>query len=372
MRAHFINVPFEAFGLKMFSLKRSWSSALLIFFNLSFFVIPASAQFWHILPPVSDSDAISAGFSNDQKKAFFIRRDAGVANVWCTVIMDKYGGIIAGPKNPLIQVTKFTDRGIVRFFHLLNRPEILFMRTTENGKDFHIYRMKDDGADQPQDLTPGGNGITNIIIGASYDGRYVYYTNNAVHADKVDVYRYDTQQFTSDLIFPNDKDYEVLSWTRDQNKLLIGDSSTMSFMMYDIETTNQTPLKMTDGRTVISATLDPTNTTDQKGYKLDIVGMEINKNLPTNELRDSNSWKAKSRKGMFETDYSPNCKYTIQRMLGRWTVKDVGTNAPLPIPEGTRPVAIAPKETLLIYLDGSKLYLYDIAKNASTELATVR
>jgi hypothetical protein len=356
----------------MFSVKRSCTFLLLFSLYSSFSAISVRAQFWHILPPVSDSDAISAGFSNDQKKIYFIRRDGGIANVWSTVIMDKYGGIIAGPKSPVVQVTKFNDRGVVRFFHLLNRPEILFMRTTDNGKDFHIYRMKDDGTDQPQDLTPGGNGVTNIIIGASYDGRYVYYTNNAVHQDKVDVYRYDTQQFTSDLIFPNDKDYEVLAWTRDQNKLLVEDSSSSSFMMYDIETTVQTPLKMPDGRSVISATLDPTNTTDQKGYKLNIVGMEINNNLPANELRDSNSWEAKSRQAMFEIDYSPNCKYTIQRMLGRWTVKDVGTNAPLPISEGTRPIAIAPKETLLLYLDGSKLYLYDISKNASTELATVR
>src|ERR1035437_11019166 len=133
----------------MSSRKLSFFLISVFILNSSFFIVPALAQFWHVLPPVSDSDAISAGFSNDQNKVFFIRRDAGVANVWSTVIMDKYGGIIASPKTPLTQVTKFTDRGIIRFFHLLNRPEILFMCCVETGRAFPLYRMAAHGSAQP-------------------------------------------------------------------------------------------------------------------------------------------------------------------------------------------------------------------------------
>jgi hypothetical protein len=332
----------------MFSPNHPWSRVLLIILNVSFIVLPARAQFWHVLPSVSDSDAISAGFSNDQKKVFFIRRDNGVANVWSTVIMDKYGGIIASPNTIPTQVTKFTDRGVVRFFHLLNRPEILFMRATDNGKDFHIYRIKDDGSEQPQDLTPGGDGVTNIIIGASYNGRYVYYTNNAVHHDKVDCYRYDTQQFTSDLIFPNDKDYQVIAWTRDQTKLLVEDPSANILIYYDIETTERTPLQVDSSRKIGYVNLNPSTLQIEVDY-------------------------FDAKKGLHPTDYSPNCKYQIYDASGRWTVSDVAThNIEIPLPQGARPIAIAPKETLLVYLNGSKLYLYDIAKNNSTELSSVR
>jgi len=333
----------------MFSLKRFWSRALLIIFNLSFFIIPARAQFWHVLPPLSDSDAISASFSNDQKKVFFIHREAGVANVWSTVIMDKYGGIIAGPKNIPTQVTRYTDRGIVRFIHLLNRPEIVFMRATENGKDFHIYRMKDDGSEQPQDLTPTGAGVTNTIIGASYNGRYIYYTNNAVHSDKLDCYHYDTQQFTSDLIFPNDKDYEVLAWTHDQNKLLVEDPEANTLMYYNIETTERTPELVNAGERLRYVSIDPST------FKIETFDFKDGIHMP------------------FWEDYSPNGKYMLKEEAGKWSVKDgSGTNTMLPLPDGVRPIAIAPKETLLVYLYGSKFYLYDITKNANAELGSVQ
>jgi hypothetical protein len=332
----------------MVSFKRACSFFLFFILNASFLITAVHAQFWHVLPPVSDSDAISAGFSNDQKKVFFIRRDNGVANIWSTVIMDKYGGIIASPNSPLTQVTKFTDRGVIRFFHLLNRPEIVYMRATDNGKDFHIYRIKEDGT-QTLDLTPGGDGVTNTIIGASYDGRYVYYTNNAIHRDKVDVSRYDTQQLMTDLIFPNDKDYEVLAWTRDQQKLLVEDPTANTLMFYNIETTERSPLYSDTLRGLSFVNLNPSD------LKCEIFSVVKGEQIP------------------LPMDYSPNCKYVIYGMPGRWAVKDsVNGKVSFPLPFGVRPIAIAPKETLLLYLNGSKLYLYDIAKNNSTELASVR
>jgi hypothetical protein len=331
-----------------------------IVYCLSFIISPVHAQFWHVLPSVGKGDEVAAGFSNDEKKIFYLNTKDGVGNVWSMVIMDKYGGIIAGPKNPPVQITKFTDHGIVRFFHLLNRPEFVFMRATENGKDFHIYRMKDDGSEQPQDLTPGGEGITSEIIGASYNGRYVYYTNNAVHHDKVDVYRYDTQQFTSDLIFPNDKDYRVLAWTHDQNKLLIEDSNAHSLSYYNIETTQKTLVGSTDGE-IMNAEYGPS------GLKVSELVLKTGgaKSTPKDSY-------AAAMNAVFSVDYSPNGKFEITHEGGKWLVGVIATNTPLMLPEGARLLAIAPKETLLVYEDSSKLYLYDIAKNKSTELTLVQ
>jgi len=307
------------------------------------------AQFWHALPPVDSSHTLSACFSNDEKKVFYLTKEGGVANIWGMTVADKYGRIIAGPANPPVQITKFTDRGIVRFFHLLNRPEILFMRLADDGKDYHIYRIKDDGTEM-QDLTPGTEGITNEIIGASYNGRFVYYTNNKVNRDKVDVYRYDTQQFSSDMVFPNDKDYKVLAWTRDQNKLLIEDSSTNSLMLYDIETTERTPVSVKTGEKISAVMLDPATL-----------------NVQVFDLLHNNQ--------AFPIDFSPNCKYMIDRESEKLVVKDAATNTNLDLKEDYRPLAIAPKETMMVYSlpstgNASKIFLYDIAKNSSTELAT--
>ncbi len=328
--------------------KRSYGILSFLFFNVAFSIIPAHAQYWHVMPPIGKGDEVDAGFSNDEKKIFYLSSEGGIGNVWSMVIADKYGGIIASPKNPPVQITKFTDRGIVRFLHLPSRPEIVFMRATENGRDFHIYRMKDDGSEQPQDLTPGGDGVTNQILGTSYNGRYVYYTGNVVHHDKVDVYRYDTQQFTSDLIFPNDKDYEMLAWTKDQTKLLVEDSTRNTLMFYDIETTERTPVPLDASQKIGQVNLDPNTLKVDADY----VG---------------------GKKTMLPLDYSPNCKYSIFNEAEKWIIKDAATgNAELPLPTGARPLAIAPKETLLVYLNDAKLYLYEIAKNKSTELVSVR
>jgi hypothetical protein len=353
----------------MFSVKRSCSVSLFLILNFSFLIFPAHAQFWHALPPIGSTPSIDVSFSDDGKKVFYLATKDGVGNVWGMVIMDKYGGIIADPKNPAIQITKFTDRGIVRFFHLLNKPQIVFMHAMENGKDFHIYRMKDDGSEQPQDLTPGGEGVTNVIIGASNNGRYVYYTNNSVHHDKVDVYRYDTQQYTSDLIFPNDKDYQVLAWTHDQRKLLIKDSSTNSFKYYDIETTQWAPLEFPADGKVIDVILDPSS---QTPIALDEAGQVKTWN---GDIGMAHGWRYMRKDVLSHIDYSPNGKFIITHSPGMWEVRDIVSGENLKLPEGAHPLAIAPKETMLVYsipvTRGSNLFLYDIAKKASVQLGEV-
>ncbi|MDP4200554.1 MAG: hypothetical protein Q8922_08040 [Bacteroidota bacterium] len=301
----------------------------------------AHAQFWHALPAIDSSTRNGIGnvgdatFSNDEKRVFYLSG----GNVFSLVIADKYSRITATPGMTPTQVTKFTDRPIVRFVHLTNRPEIIFMRLGENGKDYHIYKQKDDGSDQPQDLSGDANAE---IIGLSYNGRYVYYTANKVHKDKVDCYRYDTQQYTSDLILPNDRNWRVLSWTRDQKKILIARPNPgAALMLYDIESTERTRLG------------DPGNTGSFMGALLDPAG---------NLVMSASAW----------TDYSPNGKYQIFDDGDKWRVHDIATNTDLSLPAAARPLAIAPKETMLVYSDGGKIYLYEMVKKATVELAAVK
>ncbi len=60
----------------------------------------------------------------------------------------------------------------------------------------------------------------------------------------------------------------------------------------------------------------------------------------------------------------------------KWFVKEISTGTSIPLPEGAKPIAIAPKETLLLYslseAGSNKLFLYDIVKKASVELAVLK
>ena len=333
-----------------------------LFLHSTFFILNCQAQFWHALPP---SSTVNAGFSNDEKQVFFVSKVNGVANIFRQTVADKYNRIIAGPNNPPVQVTHFTDRGVLRMFHLLNRPELVFTRTTANGKDVHLYRVKDDGSAPEDDLTAAPEGVTVEMLGASYTGRYVYYTENKVNRDKTDVYRYDTQQFTSDLIFPNDKDYQVLAWSRDHGRLLIQDPHSGDLILYDIESTERMPLVKPANGVYQQAIMDPMNH--------ELIVLEKTGNVVSEKTRpiSNGEWKEISKGDISWVDYSPKGKYVIVEEGTKWSVKEIASGATLALPEGAQPIAIAPKETMLVYMNGGKLFLYDIAKKTSTELATL-
>ncbi|HET6402386.1 MAG TPA: hypothetical protein VFH95_13450 [Candidatus Kapabacteria bacterium] len=352
---------------------------LIAFFLTCFTFVPASqAQLWHALPPISATiGQPQAQFSNDEKKVFYLNGDGKVENIWSVVVADKYGRIIAGPKNPPVQITKFTDRGVARFFHLLGSSDILYMRATDNGKDYHIYRIADDGSGAPQDITPGPDGVTNIILGASYNGRYVYYTSNKVNRDKTDVYRYDTQQYTSEDVFPNDKDYVALAWSRDQTKLLMERPSTGELSLYDMETTERDLITPPNNYPIGEAILDPISQDiiilQQQHKMADAMMLAFERPL------NSGEWKSYKNNGD-RIEFSPSGKYEIAfgYGMGDWSVHERSSGTELPLPPRTYPLAFSPKETMLLYSrsindgDNSLLYLYDISKGSTTELPTMR
>ncbi|MFI5202363.1 MAG: TolB family protein [Candidatus Kapaibacterium sp.] len=344
-----------------------------IFLTLLIFVPPAQAQLWHALPALSvTAGKPDAQFSNDGKKVFYSTGDGNVENIWSVVVADKYGRITVGPGTKATKVTSFFDRGVVRFFHLLGSADLLYMRATDNGKDYHIFRIADDGSGAPLDITPDPDGVTNIILGASYNGRYIYYTSNKVNRDKTDVYRYDAQQYTSEDVFPNDKDYVALAWSRDQTKLLMQRPSTGELSLYDMETTERDPIALPNNNPLVEAILDPVSQ--------DIIVLQRSGVDETDELTrpfSSGKWKTFVTDKISSIDFSPGGKYEVSSAHNVWKVKDRDSNALLPLPGGTRPIAFAPKGTLLLYTmpasDGtSQLYLYDIPKNSSTLLGSIQ
>ena len=334
-----------------------------------------SAQFWHALPTPDakgvDAAWRSVSFSNDEKKLTYVSKEKGVTNVYMIPFADKYGRITANASTPAVPVTAFTDRGVIRSLHLLTLPEILFMRAEPNGLDAHLFRTKDDGTGTPMDLTPGGAGTTSEMIGASYNGRFVYYRENLQSHDKVDTYRYDAQQYVNDLVFPNDKDYIVEAWSRDHARLLVEDPANGAQMLFDIASTERTPLaKPATGR-YVTAVLDPTNTK--------LIVLEATATPGTNAMREltiaTGEWKELGTGTYRSIDYSPNGKYMIlEDATGARTLRETATGTAVSLPEGAELLAVSPKETLIAYGlkqpagGATRLFLYDPTKKQSTEI----
>lgn len=312
------------------------------------------------MPPASADAKASASFGSDERKVFFLSG----GNIWSVVVADKYNRIIAGPNNPAVQITKFTARPLVRFFHLATHSHLIFVRLAEDGKNYHLYKLFDDGSGVPQDLTPGDATIE--MLGASYDGRYIYYSSNKVHKDKIDVYRYDAQQYISEMVFPNDRDFRVLAWSRDHGRLLLEDPTSGQLMLYDIISTERKPLVKPQSGRYVHALMDPQN------HQLVVIERIGSENVERETSIGSDVWKDVAKGEITWVDFSANGKYVIVEEAGKWAVREIG-GGELPLPAGAKPLAIAPKETMLVYLDASgKLMLFDIAKKASIELPAAK
>jgi WD40 repeat protein len=324
----------------------------------------AQAQFWHVLPPLATEKSLNASFSQDEKQVFYLAKsEAGIANIYRIPI--KGGAPVA--------VTTYTNAPIVRAFHFTNRPYVAYMQAkTKEGTDYHIYRVADDGKGGPLDLTPTEPGVENIIIGASYNGMYIYYTSNKENRGKIDVYRYDTQQFVSELVFPNDKDYQVLAWTRDHMKLLVLDPGPGSISLFDVVTTQRQ--KLADpyaGGKFDWAVLDPS------GHSLFV--LETISGSTTEKQLDiaSTVWKTLGTVDLKSLDYSPNGKFLLSSDGHKTSVKEIATQTELGLPNEAEHIAIAPKETLVLYTTtdaagAMSLHLYDITKKTTLDLVTVK
>jgi Tol biopolymer transport system component len=323
---------------------------------------PVRAQFWAALPKVvPNSLNTSISFSQDEKWVYYT------------------GGVSGGKENIFrvsikggapIQVTKFTDANVIRAFHCLGRPYVVYMKgKSDADTDYHLYRVNDDGSGDPLDLTPSGPGTQNTLIGESYNGRYMYYTANKESLTKLDCYRYDVQQNVSDLVFPNDKDWKVLAWSRDNAKLLMEDPSTEQVSLFDIVSTDYQKLAMpAAGSHVLEALLTPDN--HQLGV-LESTGGSVQEKWTD---VGTSSWNT-AMTSASHIDFSTNGKFKIAMTVTGETISEAATKQPIGLPANTRDIAVSPKEGLIAFVmsnDGNinilKLELYDVAKKTTTEL----
>jgi Tol biopolymer transport system component len=282
---------------------------------LILFVLPqvSNAQYWRALPALSPETTQILSFSNDEKFVIYTSNENGASNIYRLAVK---GG---APE----AVTSYTDGKVYRAISTVGKNWVVYMRPTAGEGDNHLFIVSQDGKIAPRDVTPTKPGVNNIIVGASYTGRYVYYTSNQTSADKNDVYRYDVWQNISELVFANPKDFKPVSWSKEQSKVVLVDPATSKTIAYDINTTE---------------------VTDHPGE---------------------------------DQERSINGRFNIHRAESSVVLNDAKSGEELPLPKNATAVGVAPKETQIAYTvkqgDGSsKLFVYDVNKKTSTELAVIK
>ncbi len=336
-------------------------------FALGILAQNSSAQYWYKLQKADVNDrSLSPSFSNDEKKVFYIAPNAsGVKNVFS---VDLKGG---AP----VEVTTSTTP-IVRLMHVNGKPMIIYMKAlSPTSTDYHIFRANNNNTDE-LDLTPDGEGVRNDIIGSSFNGRYVYYSSNKNNKSKTDFYRYDIPQNLSELIFANDKDFDLIAWSRDQKRLLMQDPSTTQVWNYDINSTDRNQLYVpVSPKKVKQAMLAADN---KQLYILETDGSKNElRSMTMASLTETGDVVKPIESGILSADISVNGKYIITKDESHAVLKDAATLAEVYRPtEAILDIQTNTKETLVlqtIYTNGGRaLQLYDIAKKTTTNLVMLK
>jgi hypothetical protein len=330
------------------------------FFLLTFYH-SAHAQYWTRWVKTHN---VTLGLSSDEKWAFFIKKnEAGVDNIYKIELKT----------NAVTPVTNFNERPVLSGIVIFGKPAVVYARANSaKGDDIHLYRINVLTTDPPVDFTPGDGSSSKKIIGMAYNGRYVYYTADKGANTKTDTYRYDTQQYITELALANDKDYKTLCWSRDQTHLLLRDPKTLDVYSYSIETTDKQKLQLPySGDDLKSVFYDPMNTS----YYL-INEHEQLSLCKVGAVSASDAQPVPNATDVSYAELSLNGKYIHSIVHDAEKIMDNATHTYLDLSALAFDMIVGPKETMVYYAysEGTdiKLFLYDIAKKTAKEIASFK
>lgn len=321
----------------------------------------AQAQYWQTLPTPTTDKGISAYFSQDDKKIFYVAPNANGIN---NVMSYELKGAITS------EVTKY-ETPVLRAIPVLSRPNLIVMKGSGSG-DIHLYRIKNDGSEE-LDITPSAAGINYELLGSSYNGKYIYYSRIG---KKTDYFRYDASQNMSETVLPNDKDFKLLSWSRDQQRVLLQEPKTSEVLIYTIETTERNQLYMPiSGKKVATACFSADNkqlfVLESGDGKTELRSVNMSSPSTIGEQVNPIDGGSPSR-----YDVSTNGKFIFVYKQGLVTVKDAATFADVLSASDIVGVISNAKETLLLLTKesaGTKtIQLYDIAKKTTVDIVTIK
>lgn len=131
---------------------------------------------------------------------------------------------------------------------------VLFARDQGGDELDHVYVLEIDG--EVLDLTPGED-LKAQFTGWSDSGGHFFVLSNERDAKAMDLYRYQTDNYTRELIFENDGSWFVAGGSRDERFLVllkaISNASTRLYLL-DLEAEDTTPVLITPAEGDVSHT----------------------------------------------------------------------------------------------------------------------
>lgn len=154
-------------------------------------------------------------FSPDETKLLISSNESGIFNLFEISIED----------GTARQLTRSTTESYFAIDYVPATGEILFTADQGGNENNHIYLLKSDG--NTVDLTPGENKKT-FFAGWSEDKSSFYYGSNKRDPKFFDIYRMNVDDWTSSLLYENEKGLSFSGIARDGKKLAFSEPITTS------------------------------------------------------------------------------------------------------------------------------------------------
>ena len=172
------------------------------------------------------------GFSPDGKKLLVHSAKTGIGNIY---VMPAHGG-------PLASITTSTKEVIGGIGYFPHDERILY--TSDHGGDElnHIFVRDPDGT--VHDITPGDK-LKAKFVGWSPDGKFFFVVTNERDPRYFDLYRYAADGYGRELLFTNDKGYQVEAVSPDGEWVGVSrifDNATTYAYLYNVATKQLTPM----------------------------------------------------------------------------------------------------------------------------------
>ena len=154
-------------------------------------------------------------FSEDEKKLLMSSDESGIFNVYEINIAD-------GSKK---QITKSTNDSFFAVDYVPGTGEILYSADKGGNEISHIYLLGEDK--KAKDLTPGENEKA-MFGGWSDDKKSMIYLSNVRNPQYFDVYKMDIGTWEPQMIYQNDKGFQLEGISHDENLLMLSQPITTS------------------------------------------------------------------------------------------------------------------------------------------------
>ena len=154
-------------------------------------------------------------FSEDEKRLLMSSDESGIFNVYEINIKD-------GTKK---QITHSKDDSFFAQDYVPQTGEILYSADKGGNEIDHIYLLQDDG--NSKDLTLGEKEKTGFA-GWSDDGKWMYYISNKRDPKFFDMYKMDPNNWEPQLLYRNEKGYQLGGLSHDENLVILSRPITTS------------------------------------------------------------------------------------------------------------------------------------------------